>query len=34
MTFLNVTEIESALAALHGAYPSITQLITLPNTTY
>jgi murein tripeptide amidase MpaA len=34
MTFLNVAEIESALAALHNTYPSITQLITLPNTTY
>jgi murein tripeptide amidase MpaA len=34
MTFLNVTEIESALVALHAAYPSLTQLFTLPNTTY
>ena len=34
MTFLNVMEIESALDALNKAYPSITQLIPLPNETY
>jgi murein tripeptide amidase MpaA len=34
MTFLNVVEIESALAALNNTYPSLTQLIPLPNTTY
>ena len=33
MTFLNVTEIESALVALNATYPSITQLIPLPNET-
>jgi murein tripeptide amidase MpaA len=30
MTFLNVVEIESALSGLASAYPSISQLITLP----
>lgn len=30
MTFLNVAEIESAVIALAGAYPSATELITLP----
>jgi murein tripeptide amidase MpaA len=34
MKFLNVVEIESALVALNSAYPALTQLITLPNTTY
>jgi murein tripeptide amidase MpaA len=34
MTFLNVTEIESALVALNSTYPSLTQLIPLPNVTY
>ena len=34
MTFLNVVEIESALVALNHAYPSLTQLIALPNETY
>jgi murein tripeptide amidase MpaA len=34
MKFLNVVEIESALVALHNAYPSLTQLIPLPNETY
>ncbi|HEY6233092.1 MAG TPA: M14 family metallopeptidase [Pyrinomonadaceae bacterium] len=33
MTFLNVVEIESALSGLATAYPSVAQLITLPNTT-
>jgi murein tripeptide amidase MpaA len=33
MTFLKVPEIESALFALNKAYPGLTQLITLPNTT-
>lgn len=33
MTFLNVVEIESALSGLAKTYPSVTQLITLPNTT-
>jgi murein tripeptide amidase MpaA len=33
MTFLKVPEIESALAGLNKAYPSLTQLITLPNIT-
>ena len=30
MTFLNVTEIESALTGLASSYSSVTQLITLP----
>jgi murein tripeptide amidase MpaA len=34
MTFLKVPEIESALTGLHNAYPTLTQLITLPNDTY
>jgi murein tripeptide amidase MpaA len=33
MKFLNVVEIESALVALHNAYPALTQPITLLNTT-
>lgn len=33
MTFLNVVEIESAVMALASAYPSATQLITLPHVT-
>ena len=33
MTFLNVVEIESALAGLHNAYPALTQLFELPNET-
>ena len=33
MTFLNVVEIESALSGLAKAYPSVTQLVTLPNAT-
>jgi murein tripeptide amidase MpaA len=34
MKFLNVVEIESALVALNNAYPSLTQLLELPNETY
>ena len=34
MTFLKVPEIESALIALHNAYPGLTRLWTLPNVTY
>ncbi len=34
MTFLNVGEIESALVALSNSYPSLTQLLPLPNITY
>ncbi|MDQ0822712.1 murein tripeptide amidase MpaA [Arthrobacter sp. V4I6] len=34
MTFLNVTEIESALIGLNNAYPRLTQLLPLPNTTH
>ena len=34
MTYLNVTEVESGLAGLAGAYPAFTELITLPNATY
>ena len=34
MTFLNVSEIESALIALHSTYPTLTRLIPLPNVTY
>jgi murein tripeptide amidase MpaA len=34
MTYLNVTEVESGLAGLAGAYPAFTELITLPNMTY
>lgn len=33
MTFLNVVEIESALVALNNTYPSLTQLLPLPNET-
>jgi hypothetical protein len=33
MTFLNINEIESALVALSQAYPTLTQLLPLPNTT-
>lgn len=33
MTYLNVVEIESALAALASTYPSATQLVTLPHVT-
>jgi murein tripeptide amidase MpaA len=33
MTFLNVVEIESAVIALASTYPTVTQLITLPNRT-
>jgi murein tripeptide amidase MpaA len=34
MTFLQVPEIESALIALNNAYPGLTRLWTLPNTTF
>ncbi len=34
MTFLKVDEIESALKALSNAYPSLTELIPLPNLTH
>ncbi|MEH6471240.1 MAG: M14 family zinc carboxypeptidase [Halopseudomonas sp.] len=34
MSYLNVTEIESALQGLSTAYPSLCQLITLPNATH
>ncbi len=34
MTYLNVTEVESALSALAATYPALTDLITLPNKTY
>ena len=34
MTYLNVTEVESALLALASSYPSQCQLITLPNSTH
>jgi murein tripeptide amidase MpaA len=33
MTYLNVVEVETATINLAAAYPSLTQLITLPNTT-
>ncbi|HSU07188.1 MAG TPA: M14 family zinc carboxypeptidase, partial [Acetobacteraceae bacterium] len=33
MTYLNVTEVETATVNLAAAYPALTQLITLPNTT-
>ena len=33
MSYLNITEVESALVALASAYPSICELITLPNLT-
>jgi murein tripeptide amidase MpaA len=32
MSYLNVTEVESALIGLAAAYPSICELITLPHT--
>jgi hypothetical protein len=31
MSYLNITEVESALVGLAAAYPSICELITLPN---
>ncbi|HEY3580665.1 MAG TPA: M14 family metallopeptidase [Pyrinomonadaceae bacterium] len=31
MAYMNITEVESALIALHNAHPSICELITLPN---
>ena len=31
MTYMNITEVESALTAVHNAHPSICELITLPN---
>jgi murein tripeptide amidase MpaA len=34
MPYLNVTEVESGLAGLAGAYPALTEIITLPNTTH
>lgn len=34
MSYLNVTEVETATVNLAAAYPSISQLITLPYTTY
>src|SRR5688500_13755103 len=34
MAYLNVTEVESALEALSTAFPSLCELITLPNTTH
>lgn len=34
MTFLNVTEIESALIGLNNTYPGLTQLLPLPNVTH
>lgn len=34
MTFLNVTEIESALIGLSNTYPSLTELLPLPNVTF
>lgn len=34
MSYLNVTEVETATVNLAAAYPSISQLITLPNTTF
>lgn len=34
MSYYNVTEVESALSALAAAYPALTDLITLPETTY
>lgn len=32
--YLNVTELDSALTALHGAYPQLTELITAPHPTH
>lgn len=32
--YLNVTELESAIAALHAAYPALTELIAAPNATH
>jgi murein tripeptide amidase MpaA len=34
MSYLNIDEVESALSALASTYPAVTELITLPNTTY
>ena len=34
MTYLNVSEVETAAANLAGAYPAICQLITLPHTSF
>ncbi len=34
MAYYNVSEVESALSALTTAYPALTNLITLPNTTH
>ena len=34
MSYLNVVEVESALASLAGAYPAVTELIALPYATY
>ncbi|HSJ84405.1 MAG TPA: M14 family zinc carboxypeptidase [Acidimicrobiia bacterium] len=34
MTFLNVDEIESALIGLNNSYPTLTELLPLPNVTY
>ena len=34
MSYLNVTEVESAIQALSATYPSLCELITLPNATY
>ena len=34
MTYLNVVEVESALASLASAYPTVTELIALPYTTH
>ena len=33
MPYMNITEVESALIALSATYPSICELITLPNPT-
>jgi Zinc carboxypeptidase len=33
MPYMNITEVESALIALHNAHPTICELITLPNLT-
>ena len=34
MSYLNVVEVETAIANLAAAYPSLCQLIPLPNTTF
>jgi murein tripeptide amidase MpaA len=34
MSYLNITEVESGLSGLASAYPALTGLITLPNTTH